>query len=122
MTDEKDQRERLAIVEHRADQLERGMLRIEHYIQKLTEQTGMLVKVQADTQHANRAIERMHERLDKEINDRLEQHQQTRQWASDNEGRLSTNASWIGYMKMLLAGGFGAFITVGLTHLLTSVT
>jgi uncharacterized membrane protein YjjP (DUF1212 family) len=109
---ERNERERLAVLEHRADRMEYLIEQIGGWMKELTAVQNTLVRIETARSSDLDRIANLEQAVKENERNRIAQHEQTRQWASEDEGLTRVNRSWIDWFKMLLVALAGAGFTL----------
>lgn len=101
---EPDQKERIAVLEHRADGADKAIIEIRGFAQEIRDSNKQLVRIATNQEHMQRQIDRLEEKLENEKVARLAQHDQTRAWAANDASRIMINTSWREWAGRMLIG------------------
>lgn len=94
LTDGAPTTERVAVLEHRADQTDRAIQEIRGFASEIRDSNAQLVKVVTNQEHFERRIGGLEKRFEDEREKRIAQHSETREWAKEEHGQLSANTAW----------------------------
>ena len=107
MNEAKDHSERVAVLEHRTQVNERSLQRIDHWMEKMTNNLAELVRVQTKLTTVEDAVARLSTRLDAETTARRVQGEDQ----GEARARSETSMSWTrALLLMVLAAFLGASV------------